>query len=90
MLLYLAINMAAVSLFSESQGIDWNPTIDFMPSKSPFCSRTRRAMKGAREKYFGKSVESTFNPKVKLLRMIKTISGVGTKYVNLWYRYWKC
>ena len=87
MLLYLATNMAAVSLFSESQGIDWNPTIDFMHGKSPFCSRTRRVMKMAKEKCFGKSIESTCNPKDKLLRMIKTISGVDTKYVNLWHRY---
>ena len=86
MLVYVATNMAAVSLFPESQGIDWNPTIDFMGSKSPFHSRTRRVMKGAREKCFGKSIESTCNPKDKLLRMIKTIFGVGTKYVNLWYR----
>ena len=87
MLLYLATDMAAVSFFSESQGIDWNPTIDFIRGKSPFHSRTRRVMKGAREKRFGKSIYSTCNPKDKLLRMIKTISGVGTEYPNPWYRY---
>ena len=87
MLLYLATNMAAVSLFSESQGINWNPTLDFMRSKSPFYSRTGRVMKRAREKCFGKSIDFTCNPKDKLLRMIKTISGVGTEYVNLWYLY---
>ena len=87
MLLYLATNMAAVSLFPESQGIDWNTTIDFMRSKSPFHSRTRRVVKGAREKCLEKSIESTCNPKDKLLRMIKAISSVGTKYPNLWYRY---
>ena len=87
MLLYLATDMAAVSLFSESQGIDWNSTIDFVRGKSPFHNRTPRVMKGAREKRFGKSIDSTCNPKDKLLRMIKTISSVGTEYVNLWYRY---
>ena len=87
MLLYLATNMAAVSLFSESQGIDWNPTIDFIRSKSPFYSRTGRVMKRARGKCFGKSIDSTCNPKDKLLRVIKAISSVGTEYPNLWYRY---
>ena len=70
-----------------SQGIDWNQTIDFMRSKILFHNRTRRVMKGFREKCLGKSIESTCNLKDKLLRMIKTISGVGTEYVNLWYLY---
>ena len=79
--------MAAVTLLPESQGIDWNRTIDFIRSKSPFHSRTRRVMKGAREKCFRKSIESTCNLKDKLLRMIEAISSVGTEYPNLWYRY---